>query len=99
MKYEKIKKIILKKKIYHITLVIIKMEKKMSHPTPAAIKAALVADIAKHTLALFEELDAGKITHAQLLSKAFPPCAASFIEEAIDKACKDYDAQILEAQS
>ena len=77
-----------------IKLGIIKMEKKMSHPTPVAIKAAIAATILENTLDLMKKVDDGKMSHTQYLENSFPVFAGRIIDEAIDKACKQYDADI-----
>ncbi|MGB1178045.1 MAG: hypothetical protein ACPG4J_02120 [Lentibacter algarum] len=77
-----------------IKLVIIKMEKKMSHPTPVAIKAAIAATILENTLDLMKKVDDGKMSHTEYLENSFPVFAGRIIDEAIDKACKQYDADI-----
>jgi len=82
-----------------IKLVIIKMEKKMSHPTPVAIKAAIAASILENTLDLMKKVDSGEMSHTEYLENSFPVFAGRILDAAIDKACKQYDAQILEAQS
>jgi hypothetical protein len=66
----------------------------MSHPTPVAIKAAIAATILKHTLDLMKKADANEISHSEYLKNVFPVFAGRIIDAAIDKACKQYDADV-----
>ena len=70
------------------------MEKKMSHPTPVAIKAAIAAAILENTLDLMKKADADQISHTEYLESSFPVFAGRIIDAAIDKACKQYDADV-----